>query len=70
VLLVELTGSNTELAKNLILSGANISIFDDNTINEQDVDTNFLFGKHEIGLSVILIFIYEIVREVSWACKN
>jgi molybdopterin/thiamine biosynthesis adenylyltransferase len=53
VLLVELTGSNTELAKNLILSGANISIFDDNTINEQDVDTNFLFGKHEIGLSVI-----------------
>lgn len=47
-----MTGSNTELAKNLILSGVNISISDDSTINENDADTNFLFGVHDIGSKV------------------
>lgn len=42
-------GVNTELAKNLILCGANITIFDNNTITQDDVDTNFLISKNEIG---------------------
>jgi hypothetical protein len=48
-LIVQLNGCNSELAKNLVLSGANITIMDNQTINENDVDTNFFFGKNEIG---------------------
>lgn len=49
VLIIELTGSNTELAKNLILAGVNITICDDKLITEVDADTNFLFGSSDIG---------------------
>jgi hypothetical protein len=40
-----MTGSNTELAKNLILAGANITIVDSCIIGERDTDTNFIFTK-------------------------
>jgi molybdopterin/thiamine biosynthesis adenylyltransferase len=49
VLIVQLTGSNTELSKNLILSGASILIFDEGVVTEVDADTNFLFSKADIG---------------------
>jgi hypothetical protein len=35
---------NTELAKNLILCGMNIDIYDSEIINEDDVDTNFMIS--------------------------
>jgi len=39
------------LAKNLVLSGANLTIVDDKLIDEYDVDTNFFFGNSELGQS-------------------
>ncbi|CAK82721.1 unnamed protein product (macronuclear) [Paramecium tetraurelia] len=49
ILIVNMTGSNTELAKNLILAGANITIVDNEIINERDTDTNFIFTKQLLG---------------------
>ena len=40
---------NTELAKNLILCGTNIAIADNEIINQDDVDSNFLISAAEIG---------------------
>lgn len=45
ILIENMTGSNTELAKNLILAGANITIVDASIIGERDTDTNFIFTK-------------------------
>ncbi len=45
VLISELNGVNTELAKNLILCGTNISIFDSTPITKYDVETNFLLSE-------------------------
>lgn len=33
ILIIEFTGSNTELAKDLILAGANITIYDEANVN-------------------------------------
>ena len=40
---------NTELAKNLILSGVNIYIYDSALINEIDVETNFLLTSEDLN---------------------
>lgn len=50
VLIIHLNGCNSELAKNTILAGANISISDEELVTERDVETNFLFTKDDIGL--------------------
>lgn len=42
-------GINTELAKNLILAGVNVTIYDDATVTEDDFESNFLVAKDEIG---------------------
>ncbi len=47
---------NTELAKNLILCGMNISIFDNQIITEFDIDTNFMLGPSDLGYNVKKIF--------------
>jgi hypothetical protein len=49
VLIINLNGCNAELAKNTILAGANISVYDHNLITKRDVETNFLFNPTEIG---------------------
>ena len=43
---------NTELAKNVILCGMNIDIYDDSIITLDDIDTNFMLGPNDIGLKV------------------
>ena len=50
ILIVNMTTNNTELNKNLILAGANITISDNQIINENDPHTNFLFTKFMIRI--------------------
>lgn len=67
-----MNGINTELAKNLILSGTNITIADSELINEDDVETNFMIAPSDIGQVVnqilktylsckLFIYIYNII---------
>lgn len=49
VMICSMNGVNTELAKNLILCGANITIFDSEIVTQDDVDANFLVAAAEIG---------------------
>lgn len=64
-----MSGCNTELAKNLILAGANITIVDAEVIKEVDIDTNFLFTKDVIGKKVLYYLDYYF-REVKKLKKN
>lgn len=49
VLVTPANGPNTELAKNLILAGVNVTLYDDATVNEDDFESNFLVAKSDIG---------------------
>lgn len=49
ILITPANGPNTELAKNLVLAGVNVTIYDDETVTEDDYETNFLVGLDEIG---------------------
>lgn len=53
ILLSPLNGVMSELAKNLILTGCNLTLFDTKTIDEEDVETNFLFCPDDIGKNVM-----------------
>jgi molybdopterin/thiamine biosynthesis adenylyltransferase len=44
VLITPANGPNTELAKNLILAGVNVTIYDDAIVNEDDFESNFLIA--------------------------
>ena len=50
------------MAKNLVLSGANLTIVDNKLIDEYDVDTNFFFGNSELGQSVRYKFIHYWIK--------
>lgn len=52
VLITPANGVNTELAKNLILCGTNLSIADNETVTQDDVETNFLIGPMDLGKNV------------------
>lgn len=43
VLVVGLSGINIELCKNLILNGINITIIDNNIVDEEDIENIFFF---------------------------
>ncbi len=54
----------TELAKNLILSGVSLYLYDkeneiDNLIDMNDVNSNFFINEDDIGFIVI----YKLIRE-------
>ena len=49
MLITPANGPNTELAKNLVLAGVNVTIYDTQTINENDYETNFLVAHDEGG---------------------
>lgn len=49
VLITPANGPNTELAKNLILAGVNVTIYDDAIVNEDDFESNFLIAESDIG---------------------
>ncbi|EGR32134.1 hypothetical protein IMG5_094990 [Ichthyophthirius multifiliis] len=49
IFITPINGINTELAKNLILCGTNICISDNQIINQDDVETNFLISPNDIG---------------------
>ena len=48
ILLTPINGIITELAKNLVLCGCNLALYDRTVISQEDVDTNFLFSPHDI----------------------
>jgi hypothetical protein len=57
VLLINLTSVITELAKNLILSGVSLYLYDkkndsETLITEKDIETNFFISEEEIGKNV------------------
>lgn len=52
VLVVGLNGTNTELAKNLVLTAINLDISDSNQVSEHTLATNFLLGPAHLGLKV------------------
>jgi ubiquitin-like 1-activating enzyme E1 A len=45
------TGVTAEFIKNIILDGANLTVFDNSMITEFEVDTNFLIAHDETGKS-------------------
>ena len=52
VLLVSLTPTCTELARHLVLSGINVWLIDSptaDTVNEEDIECDFLFDQASIG---------------------
>jgi len=49
VLIYPLSGLNTEFAKNLILLGANVDLYDDKIINKYDIESNFLLSHKNLG---------------------
>lgn len=49
MLISPLNGINTELAKNLILCGINISIFDSEKVTQDDIESNFLLGTEDLN---------------------
>lgn len=51
ILITPLNGPNTELAKNLILAGVNVTIYDNQIVTEDDFETNFLVALEDIGKS-------------------
>jgi ubiquitin-like 1-activating enzyme E1 A len=48
-LITPINGPNTELAKNLILAGVNVTIYDDAIVDEDDFESNFLISEKDIG---------------------
>ena len=50
-----MSGCNSELGKNLVLSGANVTIIDEAFINDEDIDTNFFIGKADLGKNVLIL---------------
>ena len=51
-MLTNLNGVVSELAKNLVLKALNIDIYDSSLVSQEDVETNFLFTKHDVGKKV------------------
>jgi len=49
IALCPMNGVITEFMKNIILDGANVTIFDDTKVTEDDVGTNFMLSPNDIG---------------------
>jgi len=64
-----MNGVNTELAKDLVLSGANITVIDNELISADDVETNFLFGPADLQINVSLNAQIN-NREDNWQLKD
>lgn len=69
VLITPVNGPNTELAKNLVLAGVNIVLYDDADVTEYDVETNFLISNDDIGSKRALV-IYNRIKDMNPAGKN
>jgi len=52
-----ITGTISELCKDLVLSGINLNISDDSLISFYDIEANVLFAFKDLGKKVLCIFI-------------
>jgi molybdopterin/thiamine biosynthesis adenylyltransferase len=69
VLIAPANGPNTELAKNLILAGVNVTIYDHATVTEDDFESNFLIAHDDIGKSRGEA-VFEKLKEMNPSGKN
>ena len=66
VMLLNLTSSVTELAKNLILSGVNVYLYDKNKkkknikVKDGDINSNFFLSKADLGKERIKVLIAKL----------
>ncbi|CDU17834.1 SUMO-activating enzyme subunit 1, putative [Plasmodium yoelii] len=60
VLIVGLSGINIEICKNLILSGINITIIDDNVINDEMIESIFFLSEEDINKHLCLPIFREL----------
>ena len=69
MLIAPANGPNTELAKNLILAGVNVTIYDDATVTEDDFESNFLVSDKDIG-KFRAESVYSRLKEMNPSGKN
>lgn len=69
MLITPANGPNTELAKNLILAGVNVTIYDDTVVTDDDFESNFLIGESDVGRKRGGA-VFEKLREMNPAGKN
>ncbi|SCM08700.1 ubiquitin activating enzyme (E1) subunit Aos1, putative [Plasmodium chabaudi adami] len=60
VLIVGLSGINIEICKNLILSGINVTIIDDNVINDEMIESIFFLNDGDINKHLCLPIFKEL----------
>lgn len=60
VLIIGLNGINIEACKNLVLSGINITIIDDNIVSHEYVENNFFINEEDIGSPVCEVIFKEL----------
>ena len=62
MLLMNMQGGNSELARHLVLAGVTTHIYDENIVTEDELTTNYLLTPSNIGSHVyiyIIIYIEE-----------
>lgn len=55
ILLTPVNGVMTELAKNLVLCGCNLVLYDFSTVSQKDIDCNFLLSAKDAGISKVQV---------------
>ena len=69
MLITPANGPNIELAKNLILAGVNVTLYDHAIATEDDFDTNFLIAESDIGRSRAEA-VFDRLKNMNPAGKN
>lgn len=59
VLISGLSALGSELAKNLVLSGMNVTVQDEATVTKTVVETQFFFSEKDVGQNVCLLYLSE-----------
>lgn len=69
MLITPVNGPNTELAKNLVLAGVNVTIFDSQKVTANDIETNFLVAFDELDKMRGEV-VFERLKEMNPSGKN
>ncbi|KYN99078.1 putative ubiquitin activating enzyme (E1) subunit Aos1 [Plasmodium gaboni] len=65
VLVVGLSGINIELCKNLILNGINITIIDNNIVDEEDIENIFFLNEYDDMNEYMSVAIYKELKSIN-----
>ena len=69
MLITPANGPNTELAKNLVLAGVNVTLYDDAIVNHDDFESNFLIAQADIGQPRAQA-VFDRLKEMNPSGKN